>query len=43
MAAVFDEAVLAEAGPDAVHVSMSTISVEAGRALTERHRAAGVG
>jgi 3-hydroxyisobutyrate dehydrogenase-like beta-hydroxyacid dehydrogenase len=43
VAAVFDDSVLAQAGPDAVHVSMSTISVEAGRALVERHRAAGIG
>src|SRR4051812_46972015 len=38
VAAVFNESVLAEAGPDAVHVGMSTVSVEAGRALAERHR-----
>ncbi|MFG2357377.1 NAD(P)-dependent oxidoreductase [Streptomyces sp. NPDC048521] len=43
VAAVFHESVLAEAGPEAVHVGMSTVSVEAGRALAERHRAAGVG
>src|SRR4051812_40014907 len=43
VAAVFDDSVLAGAVPDAVHVSTSTISVEAGRALAERHRAAGVG
>lgn len=43
VADVFDDAVLAEAGPKAVHINMSTISVEAGRALAERHKAAGVG
>lgn len=42
-AAVFDDSVLAEAGPNAVHVSMSTISVDAGRAMAQRHKAAGVG
>jgi 3-hydroxyisobutyrate dehydrogenase-like beta-hydroxyacid dehydrogenase len=41
--AVFEESVLTEAGPNAVHVSMSTISVAAGRAMAERHKAAGVG
>jgi 3-hydroxyisobutyrate dehydrogenase-like beta-hydroxyacid dehydrogenase len=43
VAAVFDDSVLAEAGPNAVHVSMSTVSVDAGRAMAERHTAAGVG
>ncbi|WP_446750224.1 NAD(P)-dependent oxidoreductase [Streptomyces sp. MH60] len=42
VAEVFDESVLAQAGPDAVHVGMSTISVDAGRALAERHMVAGV-
>lgn len=43
VAAVFDDTVLTEVGPHAVHVSMSTLSVAAGRALAERHAAAGVG
>jgi 3-hydroxyisobutyrate dehydrogenase-like beta-hydroxyacid dehydrogenase len=43
VAAVFDDSVLAKAGPDAVHIGMSTISVDAGRTLAERHKAAGVG
>lgn len=43
VAAVFNGGVLSEAGPDAVHVGMSTISVDAGRAMAERHRTAGVG
>ncbi|WP_399895349.1 NAD(P)-dependent oxidoreductase [Streptomyces sp. BBFR51] len=42
VAEVFDESVLAQAGPDAVHVGMSTISVDACRALAERHAVAGV-
>jgi 3-hydroxyisobutyrate dehydrogenase-like beta-hydroxyacid dehydrogenase len=43
VATVFNDSVLAEAGTNAVHVSMSTISVDAGRAMTVRHKAAGVG
>ncbi|EPD68801.1 hypothetical protein HMPREF1211_00317 [Streptomyces sp. HGB0020] len=43
VAAVFDDTVLTEVGPHAVHVSMSTLSVAAARALAERHAAAGVG
>ncbi|MFI7453821.1 NAD(P)-dependent oxidoreductase [Nonomuraea sp. NPDC049714] len=43
VAAVFDDAVLAAAGPDGIHVSMSTISVDAGRVMAERHEAAGIG
>ncbi|MFD5723350.1 NAD(P)-dependent oxidoreductase [Streptomyces sp. NPDC127036] len=42
VATVFNDSVLTEAGPNAVHLGTSTISVEASRTLSERHRAAGI-
>jgi 3-hydroxyisobutyrate dehydrogenase-like beta-hydroxyacid dehydrogenase len=39
---VFDDAVLTAAGPGSIHVSMSTISAQAGRTLVRRHASAGV-
>ncbi|QWF20497.1 NAD(P)-dependent oxidoreductase [Nocardioides sp. LMS-CY] len=42
VASVFDDSVLAAAGPGSIHVSMSTISAQAGRALARRHANAGI-